>query len=78
MYLVKNKFKQIANKENITLREILGLFTCQSVSDLMCVLKEDINDNFDVLNVYKLGNVKPLRFTVIICLSTKLFIFLIT
>ena len=49
MYLVKNKFKQIANKENITLREILGLFTCQSVSDLMCVLKEDVNDNFDVL-----------------------------
>lgn len=49
MEMLKNKIKTIANKENITLREILGLFTCVNVEDLMCVLKDEINDNFEQL-----------------------------
>ena len=49
MEILKNKIKTIANKENITLREILGLFTCVNVEDLMCVLKDEINDNFEQL-----------------------------
>lgn len=49
MEQVKYKIRQVVKKENITLREILGLFTSSDVEDLFCVLKSEINDNFDEL-----------------------------
>ena len=46
---LKVKLKNIVEKGNITLREILSSFTCSDVNELMCVLKSDINDNFELL-----------------------------
>lgn len=49
MELLKNKLKRIVENENITLSEILGLFACVDVNDLLCYFKDEINDNFEEL-----------------------------
>ena len=53
-----DKIKRIINNNNITLPEIYAAFLCDNTADLVCSIKEEINDNIESIshNEYFIGN----------------------
>ena len=68
------KIKRIINNNNITLREIYAAFLCDNTADLVCMIKEEINDNMEELlhNDYFIQNYHLFFYTLIDLLGANL------
>lgn len=68
------KIKRIINNNNITLREIYAAFLCDNTADLVCSIKEEINDNMEELshNDYFINNYHLFFYTLIDSLGKDL------
>lgn len=74
MNATAEKIKRIINNNNITLREIYAAFLCDNTADLVCSIKEEINDNMEELlhNDYFIQNYHLFFYTLIDLLGTNI------